>query len=240
MPGPGVTAAGGICVSGRATRLRGAAALVLIAALAVGTTGCGSHHHATPQAEQLERTDLVDVCQALSAAAASANREVAATKAAWPLIAHGLPSDIRALARAKIELAIARAQELKLPTLFAEREAASITGPGSALASLFRDFSTLNRRAWKLIGAAIQQIEHGSPLAARFARANVALYIESVYDAHFELAQIGSKLLQDYKKQGGRQAFGETLAQAQVNSLAQTYSESSDRLRPHTGVKLGS
>jgi hypothetical protein len=212
---------------------------LLVGGIAIAAGGCGSHQHATPQDEQLERADLVDVAEALSAAAPAVDREVAASKAAWPLVAHGLPSDIRALPRAKIQAAIALAGELKVPTLFEEGEAASITGPGSTLASLFRGFVTLGGRGWKLIGAAVQEVEHGSPAAARFARANVALYIESVYDAHFELAQIGKKLLKDYKDQKGPEAFGETLTQAQVDSLAQTYSEPSDRLYPHTGVKLG-
>ncbi len=220
--------------------MREAAALALICAIAIGASGCGSHSHATPQAEQLERTDLVDVCQALSTAAPAVNREVLAAKAAWPLIDHGLPSNIRTLPRTAIQKAIARARELRVPTLFEEGEAASITGPGSTLASLFRGFVTLGARGWTLIGAAIEEIEHGSPSAARFARANVALYIESVYDAHFELAQIGKKLLKDYKDEKGPETFGGSLTQAQVDSLAQTYSEPSDRLYPHAGVKLGS
>ena len=221
-------------------RLRAAVTLVLVGGVAIGAAGCGSHNHATPQAEQLQRADLVDVSEALSTAAPAVGREVAATKAAWPLIANGLPADIRALPRRKIQVAIARAQELTLPTLFKEGQAASITGPGSTLASLFRGFVTLGGRGWKLIGADIEEIEHGSPPAARFARANVAIYIESVYDAHFELAQIGKKLLKDFKDQKGPEAFGGSLTQAQVDSLAQTYSEPSDRLYPHTGVKLGS
>lgn len=202
--------------------------------------GCGSHHHATPQTEQLERADLVDVSHALSAAAPAVQREVAATKAAWPLILHGLPADIRTLPRPKIQLAVERARELKVPALFEEAEAASITGPGSTIAALFRSSSRLITRGWLLIGAAIEEVEHGSPAAARFARANAALYIESVYDGHFDLAQIGKKLLKGYMSHGWPEAFGRSLTQAEVNSLAHTYSEPSDRLYPHAAVKLGS
>jgi hypothetical protein len=61
-----------------------------------------------------------------------------------------------------------------------------------------------------------------------------------VYDGHFDLAQIGKKLLAGYKGQNGPQAFGDSLTQAEANSLAQTYSEPSLRLYPHTAVKLGS
>lgn len=76
--------------------------------------------------------------------------------------------------------------------------------------------------------------------AARFARANVDLYIESVYDGHFELAQIAEKLRKAYENLGGPSAFGESLTPAEVNAVAAAYSEASARLRPHVGVKLGS
>lgn len=76
--------------------------------------------------------------------------------------------------------------------------------------------------------------------AARFARANVDLYIESVYDGHFELAQIAEKLHKSYENLGGPTAFGESLTPAEVNALAAAYSEASARLRPHVGARLGS
>ncbi|HTZ65560.1 MAG TPA: hypothetical protein VMB51_15760 [Solirubrobacteraceae bacterium] len=76
--------------------------------------------------------------------------------------------------------------------------------------------------------------------AARFARANVDLYIESVYDGHFELAQISEKLHKAYQNLGGPSAFGKSLTPAEVNAVAAAYSEASARLRPHVGVRLGS
>ncbi len=76
--------------------------------------------------------------------------------------------------------------------------------------------------------------------AARFARANVNLYIESVYDGHFELAQISEKLHKAYENLGGPSAFGGSLTPAEVNAVAAAYSEASARLRPHVGVRLGS
>ena len=68
------------------------------------------------------------------------------------------------------------------------------------------------------------QIEHGSPAGARFARENVALYIESVYDGHFDLAQIGKQLSDGYRELGGPAAFGRALTQAEVDALARVYS----------------
>jgi hypothetical protein len=108
------------------------------------------------------------------------------------------------------------------------------------MASLFRGYTLLSSRGWQMIGGAINQIEHGSPASARFARANVALYIESIYDAHFGLAQIGKKLLDAYTKLGGPAAFGSSLTEAEANRLAGIYSEAGDRLYPHAEVKLGS
>jgi hypothetical protein len=124
--------------------------------------------------------------------------------------------------------------------LFEEHHAAVLTGPGSGIAGLFRWASTLVARGWQQIDGAIEQIQHGSPAGARFARANVDLYIECVYDANFGLAQIGKKLLSGYNKVGGSKALGGSLAQAEVESLAAAFSEASDRLHPHTGVHLGS
>ena len=122
-------------------------------------------------------------------------REVPATKAAWPLIVDGLPADTPRLPGTPIcALRPNAPSALRLPSPFEEHQAASLTGPAPPLAGLFRSYYGLTGRGWQLIGAAIEQIEHGPRAAARFARANVALYIESVYDAHFSLAQIGKQL----------------------------------------------
>jgi hypothetical protein len=217
-----------------------AAALLLLSVAALGVGGCGHGHKSTPAALRLEREDLIAVTHALKSAEPQSLSEVTATKAAWPLVADGLPAAITTPGRQALSGAVAAAARLTVPTLFQEGQAVALTGPGSALAGLFRSFSTLANRSWQLIGYSIEEIEHGSPAAARFARANVALYIESVYDAHFTLAQIGKKLRDAYKKLGGPMTFGATLAQAEVDSLAQTYSEATARLHPHVGVRLGS
>jgi hypothetical protein len=216
---------------------------VLLGGLAAAACGCGCGgpgSTVTPAALALERQDLVAVSRTLSAAEPSLATEVAATKAAWPLVVNGLPADTAAIPPAAIHAAAQRAAALRVPALFQEQQSASLTGPGSSLASAFRNSSTLAARAWQLIGAAIAEIQHGSPAAARFARANVAVYIESVYDAHFSLAQIGKQLLAGYRKLGGSAAFGASLTQAEVDRLANAYSQANDRLHPHTGVQLGS
>ncbi len=86
-------------------------------------------------------------------------------------------------------------------------------------------------------------IEHALAVSgpgASFARANAPLYIESVYDGHFGLAQIGKNLVAGYQKLGGPAAFGTALRSAEVARLAAAYSEPAVRLHPHPGVKLGS
>ncbi len=224
----------------RLPRIRRIATALLLSGVAIAATGCGAHASAPSAELRLQRADLIAVSRALRTTEPAVAREVAATKAAWPLIANGLPVDPGAIARRTIQTATARATALQVPPLFEQPQAASLTGRGSSVAGQFRTAVRLAARGWQMIGAAITEIEHDTPVGARFARANVALYIESVYDAHFSLAQIGKQLLDGYQNLGGRSAFGASLTQAEVDGLAGAFSEASDRLHPHTGVRLGS
>jgi hypothetical protein len=210
-------------------------------ALVLGGGCAGSSTHATPAALALEREDLVATSHALRELQAPVARSVAATKAAWPLIANGLPADVAVVSRsAAVARAVSTSAQLRLPALFGETRARALTGPSSQIAGLVRSYALLSARGWKLLVALIGQVQSGTPTAARFARANAPLYIESVYDAHFTLAQIGKKLLAGYDKLGGPSAFGAALTKAEVDALARAYSEASDRLHPHVGVRLGS
>jgi hypothetical protein len=218
--------------------LRGALALGCALALALG--GCGSGRTATPAATHLEREHFAAVCRALAGVERPVATEVAATRSAWPLIANGLPRSTGAGPPGAITTAQARARRVPLPPLFGEVASASLTGPSAQVAGLFRSYRGLAARGWQMTVASIAQIEHGPRAAARFARANVALYIESVYDGHFNLAQIGKQLIAGYAKLGGAAAFGASLSEGEVGALARTYSEANDRLHPHVGVRLGS
>lgn len=211
-------------------------------ALALLGGGCaGGAKKPTPAALKLEREDLVAATRELTRLQPPVAREVAATKASWPLIANGLPADAGSLLRSSsVAAATQSAAQLHLPVLFDEAQAASLTGASSQIVGLFRSYALLSARGWKLLLSSIERIESGTPAAASFARANAALYIESIYDAHFTLAQIGKKLTAAYKRLGGAEAFGPALTPAQVGALAQSYSEASDRLHPHVGARLGS
>jgi hypothetical protein len=134
----------------------------------------------------------------------------------------------------------ASAAAVPTPALFGEARSRLLTGPASSISGTFRTFAELAARGWEQIDGDVHAIEHGTRASARFARANVALYIESVYDAHFALAQIGNKLHAAYRALGGPPVFANALTQDQVDALERFYSEDSDRLRPHAGVHLGS
>ncbi len=202
--------------------------------------GCGgSSSVSTPAAERLQREDLVAAVHDLRQAESSVGREMAAAKIAWPLVANGLPTTITPATRTALSAASGAARAIVLPTLMGEVQARSLTGPAAGITGLFRTFSGLTERGWTLTRAASDEIESGSPIAMRFARENVALYIDSVYDGHFDAALIGKSLLAGYEKLGGASAFGGALIQTEVDALADAYSPATEQLHPHPGVKLG-
>jgi hypothetical protein len=216
------------------------AALLLVSSAVIVAGGCGSGRSSTPAELKLQREDLIAVVHALRSSETQVGREVADAKAAWPLVANGLPTKISPSVRLPIAAAGASAAKIELPALMQEAPATALTGPASQLAGIFRTFTVLATRGWALIGAAVGQIEHGRATSARFARVNVALYIESVYDSHFNLAQIDKKLRTGYHKLGGPTAFGGALTESELDGVAGFYSEATSRLHPHVGVRLGS
>jgi len=181
----------------------------------------------------------VAISRSLQALKAPVAHEVAAAKSAWPLIANGLPA-APAAAQPSLAAAARAAARIMPPQLFDEAQAGSLTGPASQLAGQFRIYDGLAVRGWELTLAAVREIEDGSPAGMRFARENVPLYIDSLYDGHFTLAQIGKQLMLAYTQLGGPAAFGAALSQGEVDALANSYSEATDRLHPHPGVRLGS
>ena len=204
-------------------------------------SGCGGAREAsTPRALKLRREDLIAVCHALKLAERQVAVEVASAKPAWRLIADGLPAVIAPAERAAIAAARRSAARLRTPAPLQEAQAVSLTAPAASIAGLFRSYVVLSAHGWRMIAAGLSEIERGSAAGARFTQENVALYIESVYDGHFTLAQVGRKLRDAYRELGGPEAFGAALPAAEVSALEQVYSEASDRLHPHGGGRLGS
>jgi hypothetical protein len=223
--------------------LRGSAqraALLLAGCAALIASGCGSSSKPTETGVRVQREDLIVAAQALRSAATGVEREARATRAAWPAVVDGLPGQASPATRRLVREAALHAAALPLPAPFTEERARALTGAASGLAGTFQIYRGLAGRGWKLIDYSLARLEGGPPAAASFARDNAALYIESVYDAHFAIAQAGKHLQNGYETLGGPEAFGRSLRQAEVNQLAGIYSEAKLRLHPHTGVRLGS
>jgi hypothetical protein len=214
--------------------------VVLALAVAVAVAGCGRHKVATAGEAKLENEDLVAVSAALAAAVPQVEAEVAAAKAAWPEILDGVGRHPGAATRSRVQVAAGLAAQLRLPALFTEEGSGELTGPASPLTGQFRSFQALDSRSWQMLDSSLEEIEHGSGPEARFARANLPLYVESVYDAHFTLGGIGKHLEDAYKTLGGQKTFGASLSEARIEQLAGEYSKERNDLSPKERVKLGS
>jgi len=220
------------------------AALLLTLSGAAGAggalAGCGSTRSvaASPAEQRLQREDLVAVSRGLREAEGSAKREMTAARIAWPLVANGPPPSISTTTRVALTSASRAAQAIVVPAPMSETEARLLTGPAAGIASLFQPFQRLTERGWTLTGAAADEIASGTPAAARFARENVALYIDSIYDGHFDATLIGKSLLSGYRLLGGAAGFGTMLGEAEVDALARAYSPAAEQLHPHSAVKL--
>jgi len=222
--------------------LRGSArtaALLVASGAVLLAAGCHSGQP-TPVGLALQREDLALTARALRGAEPAIEREGSAAKASWPLIVNGVPALVGAPMLARIHETAVLAAALPLPAPFGEETARGLTGAAAGLAGNYETFYRLATRGWMLIDYSLDQLARGRSPAASFARSNVALYIESVYDAQFDLAQLGKQLVSGYKRLGGPEAFGSALTEAEVDGLAAVYSEPSFRLEPHVAVRLGS
>ena len=151
-------------------------------------------------------------------------REVEASKTAWPAVAHGLPAQLAPAERRAIARAGVRAQRIATPRFISY--AGELTGAAAAIAGLLLSYEGLTQRGWKFTLAAADHSE------VRFLRVNANLYIGCVYDGHYNLSSIGEYLLSAYRSLGGAAAFGSTLSQSEVEDLARFYSPAAARLQP--------
>jgi hypothetical protein len=214
-----------------------AAALASGAAIS-GAGGCGGHRP-RPAVLRLERADTVLLAHTLQRLRVPIGSEVAAARAAWPALAVGLPRDLPQALRLQVSAAEARARALVLPG-YVTSEAGGLTGPAAEVGGMLESYAALTRRGWRLLAAALaaQRGGAGAAAAARFLRANAALYIYCVYDGHYDLSLIGKALQESYRRLGGPRAFGGALAPRQVEALARAYSIPAARLIPHPSASL--
>ncbi len=170
------------------------------------------------------------VSEGLRAAQTSVRQELSAAKLVWPQIVDGLP----VVPSGSLRRAIASASAARLPEPRFMLEVDALTGPAAGLAGIWESYSRLSRRGWQMTDATASTIAAGST-GATFARANSSLYIDVIYDAHFNLSLLGKSLLDGYRKLGGAKAFGAKLTPSEVASLAAAYSIGAVRLEPHPG-----
>jgi hypothetical protein len=153
----------------------------------------------------------------------------------WPSLADGLPPQPGAALRARIAQARALARAVPEPPFMAHAE--RLTGPAAGLGGLYGTYARLCERAWRLTETSISTILAGPPQAARFAQANVAVYLDAIYDSHYNLSLVGKGLAEGYARLGGPAAFGSRLSQAQVQRLQDALSIATVRLQPHPGPR---
>jgi hypothetical protein len=234
---------------------------ILLVGTAALLAGCGSGSRSPAQSSRelaLERAQFGQVASDLSALEPAVKRELVASRAAWPAIASGLPPSLPSSLRVALSAANTSAKALPEPAFLAN--SSRLTGSAAGIAGVYENYEQLSQRGWAMTNAAAQTIaampparagglavgtsNPGAPRARRgtdgasaaqasFERANSPLYIDAIYDGHFDLSLLGKNILGGYQKLGGPAAFGAALTQSQVNALADAYSIPAVRLEPH-------
>ncbi len=199
----------------------------------LGLGGCGAGSSDGPSVRELalERSQFVQVSAGLASAQGPVQAEVAASRGAWPSIATGVPPLPSPALRGATARASTKAASIPTPPFLVEPR--SLTGPAAGVAGLYESYERLVPRSWRLVSATLDTIATGPPSAARYMQTNSSLYIDAIYDGHFNLSLVGKSLLSGYEKLGGASAFGARLPTRRLTALAAAYSIPSVRLEPH-------
>jgi hypothetical protein len=219
------------------------AGAILALCTAGALAGCGSGESRISRREYaLERAEFEQVADELQEVRGAVHHEVATSRAVWPLLYNGLPRRIGARLQSGVKAASDVAGALPAPRFMARQ--ATLTGPASGIAGLYEDYDRLVERGWRLTETGVSGIVSGPVSVARFVRANSSLYIDAIYDGHFDLSLIAKKLLDGYrkveklstqKKFAGIGGFGARLTRREMEALAAAYSIPAVRLQPHPG-----
>lgn len=180
-----------------------------------------------------QRADLIAVARGLVPIERTVGRELAAARAAWPAISRGVPTSTTHRLRRSIALALAHAKAIPTPAFMAR--AGQLTGPAAALAGRLASFETLSQNCWQQVAATAAPRAARTSAAARFLRANAALYVGCIYDGHYNLSTIGEILEHAYRELGGPAAFGADLPPPELQALVRAYSPPATRLQPKPG-----
>ncbi len=179
----------------------------------------------------MQRAQFARIAGELQTVEGAVQQEVSASRRVWPLIASGLPPTFSPSLRSGVARVTASAKAIREPRFMTN--ASRLTGPAAGIAGLYESYERLAERGWRLTAAGVAAIAGNTPAVSRFARANSALYIDAIYDGHFNLSLLGKSIVSGYTKLGGPPGFGAALTQAQVNALAAAYSIPEVRLLPH-------
>jgi hypothetical protein len=181
----------------------------------------------------------VQLSEGLRSAEDAVKSEVNVSRRAWPSISSGLPTVPSHALKADVSQAGASAKAL--PEGPFARNAAQLTGPAAGITAIYESYVRLAERGWRLTEASISATSTGTPAQASFARANSSLYIEAIYDGHFNLSLLGKSLVRGYERLGGSAAFRGKLTPSEIDALASAYSIPAVRLEPHPfgGAKGG-
>jgi hypothetical protein len=195
----------------------------------------GTLSGSSPAALALQRTDLAIAVHGLLQVQPSIRPEIAATRAAWPAVAHGLPVYVSPATRRAIAVAALRSKQIATPRYISF--AGQLTGAAAAIAGLELSYEELALRGWTFTRAAadygaLAASGRASLAAAGFLRVNAALYIGCIYDAHHNLSVICEDVKQAYTQLGGARVFGATLRPALVEAVAHFYSPAMASLTP--------
>ncbi len=85
-------------------------------------------------------------------------REVAAARAAWPLLANGVPAVVSPALLAATTMASARASATELPEPAFLARSRTLTGPAAGVAGIYESYEQLARRGWLLSSEALTTI----------------------------------------------------------------------------------
>lgn len=205
-----------------------AVAAAIAVAIALAVTGGESH---TMVELALQRSQLALIGRQLSTLERPFRREVAAAQAVWPELARGLPRHPSARLEQQVLAADAAAQALPAPAFLEARH--ELIGPAERIAGLFHSFELLVQHGFAHLDQTVRAIRHGHVAAARFERASSGLYVDSVYDGHFDASLIGEHFVNSYERLEEEHASGPTLAPAVLNSILAAFSPQLARLTPH-------
>jgi len=214
--------------------LVGVALAAVVAGVLIAVLGEGKSAGEAELGQQ--RAHLALVAGELYELEAPLRREVSAARAVWGQIYTGLPGSVSDRLLREISEANAAAAAIPQPQFV--QMIPELTGPGARVARLFHSFLLLSTRGWSHIQEAAEALRSGSPSRKQFARRTVGLYIDSVYNALFDLTTIGEKTLVSYERFGGGQVFGSALTPSQAQSIAKTFSPEADELKPHEWQRL--